>query len=1508
MMIKEKQSSKQELQKDRQSKGIPKKVLRVLSLVIAFVFVLMYLLIALLNTTLVQSFTAAKVADFFSKQWDTKVSIGALNVSPFITVGIKDIYVEDLQKDTLASISYLEANLSKIKNLKHIVVKNVAMEDLTCHLNNSQSGMNFKFIIDYFKSDKKKEKREKKEPFILEIKDIDLENINFRLRNLKKNTPIEKHFFASNHIEITNSNLKAKNFVLRGGDIEVEIEKMNFKERCGLEVQDLRGKAKVSSSNIYLHNSEIVTNNTKLKSNIDLHSNTYKTYSSFLDSVYMQVDFSKDSYVGMQDVAYFSKQFEGAKQRIFTCLEAEGVVENLEIKNLEIKSNATQIKTRGTLKNITKINDAFADLIIDNVNTSYSDITNQSLGKFTGKIPDIDIVKRAGNVAVKGEFKGKIKDFQAKLNLISDVGQLYVTARSESQKSYNAVRYIAQVESNGVNLGKLLNNKLLGMTSLDSEANIVLDKKHRNGNLVAKLRNFYFKDNFYDQIQVQGALNNYDVDIDLDIQDEYAQVKAVGRVNYQNKPSITLQAQASQVDLYNMHLYTFVDTTTIISSDIYAQIQDFDINKLNGEIDIKHFNVINAYNDVTLNGLNINMNSDEASSSIKIKSDIFDADFEGRYTIETLQKDFAFIFDKYIPDFSFLKAQEEVVNKEKKYIVIDSGEYDVLSDMDFVLNIKDVEILRKVFDLNINLDKNIDIRGKLNKEDILYTEVNIPQLKYFATEVTKGKIRVEATKQDMALSIEADTLTLSKNVALKNLGLRLSNAPEDNMVLLAKFRDVYDSTTDGRIEFDLDFLEDKMSGYFKDTYFNFMGKRIAFNNGHIIEVKNNGVDIYDLIITADNKSKVAFNGHVSDRGSLTCSFDNFDISLANMFLEESNIELQGFINNDIELKNITNGLTFTSNLQVKDLSLNSTPIGNALINVTNAVAPNVFNADVRLFYDDKDKALLPLQIMGTITPQSEQEQMNLNISMEQFDLSIIEEFVSSFASDLDGYLSCKNLKVSGKFSSPEIEGKIHTDNAVVQINMLGTKFYFTDDIEIDRNKLSFDNFVLQDAEKNTITINGEIAHKDFSTFDMDLKVRADKIKILDTKEESEQMYYGTAYASGVVNIKGDSTMLDISGSVRTEPGTSLTVPVSNKESVEENNFIVFYAGQDSNTIEEKTINNVQKNSLAYNIALDLAVNSNAKLFLPIDFSQVKGDLSAAGDGDIKIKVNKNGQFSMEGTVAIDNGSFKLNVADVMEKNFDLERGGTLSWDGNPAGGVLDVSAVYKTNISLASLLGESYSKPVAVESIIKITGPMTNPQPKFDIQLPNVDKQTEEQVFMNIDRTDEKVMIEQTASILLTNQFYLSQGGYQTNVIQSGVTSSVMGVAFSQISGMLSNMIRFVDVKLNYTSGDEIYGGQMDADFSKTIGKWDLSINASLGGDGTTNKATETSNIIGDATATYSYTNNLKIEVFNRSNANDFTKYNVSPYTQGAKIIYKRDYNSIKDIFIRKRKKDNLLP
>jgi hypothetical protein len=304
----------------------------------------------------------------------------------------------------------------------------------------------------------------------------------------------------------------------------------------------------------------------------------------------------------------------------------------------------------------------------------------------------------------------------------------------------------------------------------------------------------------------------------------------------------------------------------------------------------------------------------------------------------------------------------------------------------------------------------------------------------------------------------------------------------------------------------------------------------------------------------------------------------------------------------------------------------------------------------------------------------------------------------------------------------------------------------------------------------------------------------------------------------------------------------------------------------------------------------------------MDFNQLKGDLSAKGNGDLKIALGSERELSLIGGIEIENGQFKMSVMDMMAKTFEIEQGGTLTWTGEPAGGNLDVQAVYKTKASLMPILGSEYSKAVDVHSIIKLTGSMMNPQPKFDIRLPNTDDNTVERLFMNIDRNDEKAMLEQTVSLLFLHQFYSAEGNYENTVMETGI-SSAFEAAFGQISGMLTDVIKVVDVNMNYSRGTETTSDQFDLNLSRDYGRLVVNVNSSFGtGDNVSTATQETNAIIGDAYVEYKMTDAFRVRVFNRSNANDFTKYNISPFTQGIGLFYRKQFDSFNEIFRRKKK------
>ena len=142
-------------------KNISLKIAKVFGKTLLGIFIFLYLFIAILNSTIVQSFLAAKASDFFSKEWKAKVSIGGLEIRPFLTVGLKDVYLENPNKDTVATVGYLEASLKKLEFVKGLEFSSVRLDDVNFNLTIENSKLNLNFIIDYFKSDKPKDDKPK---------------------------------------------------------------------------------------------------------------------------------------------------------------------------------------------------------------------------------------------------------------------------------------------------------------------------------------------------------------------------------------------------------------------------------------------------------------------------------------------------------------------------------------------------------------------------------------------------------------------------------------------------------------------------------------------------------------------------------------------------------------------------------------------------------------------------------------------------------------------------------------------------------------------------------------------------------------------------------------------------------------------------------------------------------------------------------------------------------------------------------------------------------------------------------------------------------------------------------------------------------------------------------------------------------------------------------------------------------------------------------------------------
>lgn len=1466
---------------------------------LGYFFLFVYILVALLNSTLVQSFTAAKVAEHFSKEWETKLSIGALEIRPLLTVSLKDIYLEDRDGDVIIDADYISVSLRYFSLPKKLVLSNVSLQDVTYVFAKKDDKLNLAFILDYFKSNKPKEDKPKGEPFVLKVERLRMKNVNFRLDMYDNHNPIPEFGVATNHLAFSNTNALISDVEVISDSIMATFGRFSTIERCGQRVKDLSGKFTVSPKGITCHNMHLETENSDLKMQVGIKTESWGTYSHFIDSAHCFLATANGSRVSMKDVTYWVPSLQGFDMSFDVYTRIEGTVSDAVCDFLKINTGKTHIALKGSVRGLPEIDNTVFDIALERLESSAKEFNEFKFGeKLSGlKLPTM--LYSLGQIKMKADFRGLLTAFKAKANIKTDIGNLSLSGASKPAAK-GKTAYACLLQSERFDVGRLLGQNILGTTAVDVSLEAVpADLRGLLAEVEAKFDDFEFCGNKYNSVSLDGNIEKGKFSAQCSIIDDAVVADLNCDGNLLNDKSLKVRADITDADLKKINLFNFPDTTAILSTSLYADIRNFNPDSINGFVDLQNIKINTKENEYAIEYLYLNVKNDSTVNRINLKSSLADLKLEGHYEISTLVKEIGDLVNYYQPDLSLLSTSETVLRATEET----KNDLKVSSVADFDLKLKDISPVTELLNLDMALQNGLSLSGRISPDTALTADLKARNFRYGKMLFDNIDLIVQTSSNGISLETYSDKAQLSDSFAIISPGINI-NLMGNDMMILAVFKGDERNDIGGRLKLMSYLGYNGLQVDFKDSYLMLGKDTILFDNNNSIGYKDGRFELNRFGFGKKNE-KIVITGAVSDnsRDRLKIAFQGVNIADFNPILNKFGLEVQGKLNNEVIMWSVLKDFSLESSINVDDLLINNVRLGRTKLGLSNKEERNEFFADIEMKYElPGAKEVVPMRINGKINPYDSIDNLNLRISMQDFDIKLIETYLSSLFSNIRGKLSTENLAINGKFSQPHVVGKLKFKDTSIKINMLNTVYSFDNELRMNDSVFSFENFELQDVNKNKITINGTISHDNFSSFALNLDAKADKLKILDTYRDAGQMYYGTVYASANATLTGSLDSLKIRVNATTDDNTRLTVPISSKMSASDNSFITFTSLQteDKEIVAEE---NTEESSMYYNIDVNLKVNPNAELYIPIDFNQIKGKLSAAGNGELNIKVGSESDLSIDGTVAIDNGKFSMSIADLVTKDFTMEKGGTLAWAGDPAGGVIDLKAVYSTTASLAPILGQEYSKKVEVNSIIHLSGEMTNPQPKFSIELPKVDESTKQYFASAIDLDDERTVLEQTFSLLVVNSFYSSDGTAENSVVESGV-SSALEAAFSQVSGMLTNLIKFVDVDMNYSRGASGNSDRIDMTLSKEYGRFIVSANAGFSGNSQTD-AQQNEEIIGDAFVEYKMTEDFRVRVFNRSNANDFTKYNISPYTQGVGLFYHKQYDSFSDIFKRNKKHKN---
>ena len=547
-----------------------------------------------------------------------------------------------------------------------------------------------------------------------------------------------------------------------------------------------------------------------------------------------------------------------------------------------------------------------------------------------------------------------------------------------------------------------------------------------------------------------------------------------------------------------------------------------------------------------------------------------------------------------------------------------------------------------------------------------------------------------------------------------------------------------------------------------------------------------------------------------------------------------------------------------------------------------------------------------IDIAGYYDPLT--QKINLNGKADNLPVDALNPLLKIFASAITGTASGK-VNFSREPGKVYLTGALMAENTSMKIDYLQTRFKLNDSIRFDKKGIKFNNVRLSDEKGNPATLTGYVYHTNFKEYSTDLVVNItppNECLVLNTKPKDNELFYGTAYASGVTTIKSGPSSLSFDISAKTGKNTKFYIPLNKSETISDYSFITF-VNRDTTLQREKAVKNVPpapETKIGMDLNFDLEITPEAEIQLIFD-PQLGDIMKGHGSGKLNINLDKRGIFTISGDYIIEEGDYLFTLGNIINKSFSVENGGKIIFNGDLDKAEIDLKAIYKLKASLYNILqDENFKKSIPVECQINLSGNLFNPIVDLNIDLPMADEVTK--TYLKNAITTQEEENRQFLSLLVMNSFYSDQAA-GSSLSSTGIGTSAMAVTttemvFNQLSNWISKISNDFDLGFVYRPGKDINPQEVQVALQTQFLNDKVVINGNFDVRGQGGAAGNADQLTGDFDIEYKITDKIKFKVFNRFN-NPYTGKQ-APYTQGFGFFFNQDFDKFSDLFRKKVKQE----
>lgn len=1454
---------------------------RIINILVWTIVGLYLAIIVLLHIPAIQNKLGECVADALCNKLGTKVTIGRVDLGFVNRLILDDTYILDKSGKLMLKVSRTSVKINIMSLLhKKTVITSAQFFGLQAYLYKAtkDSKPNYQFVLDSLAS----KDTTRHTPLDLKINSLIIRRGNIKYQCLSEIGRGMK--FSTNDIDAKNISAHFIINKIADDSVNVKVKRLSFDEKSGMHLRAMslhfvanKHNAALKGLNIELPNSQILAEDISADyafSGKKLELSTLK-YGGMLNIKKLTPS----------DLSCFMPKLRTIDAPLSLRTSFQGTASNFKVKNLTLASPDMKLTALadGAIKNIQSPTSWYANIHSiqfspEAVAPYFHAITQKEMPK---PVLNLGTVKITGYIGAEGA------DIASYSNISTQLGN--VSLAFDKHKKDIA----GHIETREFNLKDLTGNQRLGIISAD--VNI---KGHDSNDIAiaGKVNGIDYNNYHYKDIGIDALYRNKVLNGDLSINDPNIRLSASGTYQkVQKKDIIKLSAHVSDFSPKALNM-TQKWAGTNFSFNINADIEAGNVHDAKGEIALRDFAMHSPEKDYGFNELLVNTGFADSRHYINVQSDFGHLSISGLFDFSTLPSNITNLVLSKLPT---------IPNLEKK---------NVKDDNNFTINaeITNTEWLSNILDIPMSIQQPFRINGYMDsRHDKIDIICSLPKFTYKDASYKDAYLQIltpdDSLHADMRIKKIMDNgkvLALKANAGACDNRLKTSflfmNNEQHPLKGVINASSQFAKDEDGISTAYIDILESKAT--IGDTTWHVKPSSIVY--------KKNRLEVDNFSIGHDNQY-LAINGTGTKSldDTLHVNLSDIDVSYILNLVNFHSVDFFGAASGHTYIAGLFGGAPQTAaDLEVKDFKFETGRMGTLFAHV----GYNDAEGRIEINANAKDEDNRHTIINGYVSPRH--NYIDLAIDAHRTRAEFMESFCGSFMDNVNADIN-GSVNVIGPLNNINLVGKAAVDGSV-RISSLNTTYWMHgDSVHFVPDEIKFDGDTITDRNGNIGILSGSVFHKHLTNLSYDLGVEAHNLLSYDTHTFGENTFYGTAYTTGTCAIKGKSGEVTIDIQATPNANSILVYNVSDRNELSNQEFIQWRKPQlspDSTTTAARQPDSERNDTnISTNIKLNFLINCNTDATIKLLMDEQTGDyITLNGDGVLRASYFNKGSFDMYGNYIVDHGLYKLTIQNIIKKDFEFQKGGTIAFGGNPYNAALDLKAQYTLNgVSLSDLnVGRSFSNNnIRVNCLMNVSGTPFSPKVDFSLDMPSLSNDAKQMVYSLLNAEEE--MNQQVLYLLAVGRFYnqgnnnSATGSQQYSQTSLAMQSFLSGTISQQLNTVLSNVINNSNWNFgaNISTGTE---GFNNAEYEGLLSGKMLNNRLLLNGQfGYRDKANATTSFIGDFDLRYLLfpNGNLAINVYNKTNDRYFTRNSLN--TQGIGIIMKKDFNGLHDLFFNKKRK-----